>query len=73
VKVTIEKNVPVPANRTRRGYWAEVAAAMQVGDSVLMSKRGVGNQTPLGNALRRIGAGHTTRQEEGGIRVWRTE
>ena len=73
MKVTIEKNVPVPANRTRRGYWAEVAAAMQVGDSVLMPKRGVGNQTPLGNALRRIGAGHTTRQEEGGIRVWRTE
>jgi hypothetical protein len=73
VKVIIDKNVPLPANRYGKGYWSKIASAMEVGDSVLMPRRGAGNQTPLGNALRRIGAGHTTRQEDGGIRVWRTE
>jgi len=73
VKVTIEKNVPLPATRYGKGYWRKVALVMEVGDSVLMPRRGAGNQTPLANALRRIGAGHTTRQEDGGIRVWRTE
>ncbi len=73
MKIIIEKNVPLPVGRHGKGHWDTVAASMEVGDSVFLLKVGAGNQTALGNALRRIGARYTTRQMDGGIRVWRTE
>jgi hypothetical protein len=72
VKVTIEKNVPLPRERAPKGYWDEVASAMKVGDSVLMPSC-PNRQTALGCALRRLGAGVATRKEKDGVRVWRTE
>jgi hypothetical protein len=67
VKVTIDKGVPLPVERKAKGYWIELAAAMEVGDSVL-----VPDATALAGALRRRGAGVAQRQEGTGVRVWRT-
>ncbi len=71
MKFTIEKNVPVPSPRVTRGYWVKIAAAMELGDSVLVSKT-KNHQTALAYALRRRGASVAQRQEGTGVRVWRT-
>jgi hypothetical protein len=73
VKVTIDKNRPIPSQRAPRGYWNEVAAAMEIGDSVLIPTGSKNWQTALASSLRRLGAGVAQRQENGGIRVWRTK
>jgi len=73
VKVTIEKNVPLPRERAANGYWNEVASAMKVGDSVLMPSCGASRPAALYIALRRLGASVAQRKEKDGVRVWRTE
>ncbi len=73
MKVTIEKNVPVPAKRHSWGRWTKIAAAMEVGDSVLVPHPCLHRNAGLAVALRRMGFGAKQRQEEGGIRVWRTK
>jgi len=73
MKVTIDKNRPIPSERAPRGYWNEVAAGMEVGDSVLLPTKSKNWQTALASSLRRLGAGVVQRQENGGIRVWRTK
>jgi hypothetical protein len=70
VTVIIEKNVPVPQPW---GRWTKIAAAMEVGDSVLVPHACFHRTTSLGMALRRMGFGSKQRQEDGGIRVWRTK
>ncbi len=67
MKVKIDKGVPLPSERMARGFWIAMAAAMEIGDSVL-----VPDPTALAGALRRRGAGVAQRQEGTGVRVWRT-
>lgn len=67
-EVVIEKNVPVPPKKTSR--WS-VTEDMEIGDSILVPSKG--DAMNLYNYTKRNGIQCTTRQVEGGYRVWRIE
>ena len=73
MKLQIDKNVPLPSARAAKGYWLEMAGAMEIGDSVLIADATTNHQAALAGALRRRGAGVAQRQEGSGVRVWRTK
>lgn len=64
----IERDVPV-AQHKREGRWAELACAMNPGDSVAVPTRQ--DAAGLWLALRRYNKRAITRKEGNGYRVWR--
>jgi len=67
MKLTIEKNVPIPAPRS--AGFSGVLRQMQIGDSVLLGKVKPGSIVSL---AQQAGVKVTQRkQDDGAIRVWR--
>ena len=67
----IEKGVPIPKARTRTHYPMK---EMEVGDSFFIASEGFLNiPSRVIPQAKRLGIKVSTRQVEGGYRVWRTE
>lgn len=71
-EIKIEKGVPVPPRRTRKGISKYPFRQMEVGDSFLMPDYTVVRAWGiLGPYAKRLGQKYTVRTVEGGARVWR--
>lgn len=68
VKYKIEKGVPRISIRGNRGPFLQIAEQMDAGDSVFFSNEKTA--WALYRALKEVGKGGETRQENGGRRVW---
>ena len=68
--IEIEKNVPIPPNRSARKY---PIYDLEIGDSFFVEGRtGPSMSYFIAQAKKKTGHSFTTRICEGGVRVWRT-
>ena len=70
-ELIIEKNIPIPAP-SRSSKWKQLTSRMETGDSVLVETRSQAQGLMQSAKFLPIDMRFTTRQTEGGIRVWRT-
>lgn len=71
--LTIDKNIPIPTERTHSTAKKYPFGDMEVGDSFLVpGKKKVSQMgSTIPNARARYGFEFTSKLEEGGLRIWR--
>lgn len=77
-EIKIQKNIPLPARlgRQRSGKYLAVQEAMetmQVGDSFVSLIDSKATLAVAKSVRKKLGRWFSTRQEENGVRVWRTK
>ena len=70
-ELTIEKGVPIPHVQRRRSFLCDIAAAMEVSDSVIVPSLAMANT--LIQALKYRKKKGSMRKQGDKIRVWRIE
>lgn len=68
----IEKNIPVPCNKSKRGGYKYPFNIMEVGDSFLVENRTMKKMSSIVHyAQKSTGFKFMSRSGDGGVRVWR--
>lgn len=73
--LAIEKNVPLPTERSRKNGIAATLRSMQPGNSVFVpgkTRNNISSQCNMQKLRCADGRDYVTRTVEGGVRVWRT-
>lgn len=66
--IEVQKGIPLPPRKGRRGSWDLIASGIQPGDSFAAATRGQADWAI--RALRKHGKDGISRAENGGFRVW---
>lgn len=71
--IRIEKGIPAPQARSRKTFWEQSTAKMNVGDSFFYPKPSSSISNAVKVVFKARGWELQTRTVDGGCRVWRTK